>query len=482
MKNKRKVKKKNIFGLIIGILLIVTSLVLFYFINRLNILETKYLIIVGGLLILLYALMLFKIFRKKTRKWSRGIFYLISIILIVIYSMGIKYIGTTINFFEGITGGGREKQVYSVIVTNDSGYNSINDLSNKNIGFLSTNPNIKLAESKLEQKGKISFNKKEENITDLVIDLNNKGVDAMVVDNSIVDLLKEEQSKLMENIKEIYSYTIYINRTNKNKKVNVTKDSFIFYISGSDSRGGISDTDRSDVNILAVINPKVHKILLVNIPRDTYVQLHGIKGAKDKLTHAGIYGVDMSVATLEDFLDININYYAKVGFTTLIKAVDVMGGIDINSTVAFRGRYDEEICFIKKGTQHVNGSCALVFARERKSFYGGDYARGENQQQVITAMINKLTSDPAILTKYNSILNAINGSFETNMTYNEITSLIKSQVSSMSGWTTESTSIGGTNGYDYTYSMGNQKLYVTYPSEESIENVQAKINEVLYAK
>lgn len=482
MKSKKKVKKKNIFGLTIGILLIVTSLLLFYFISKLNILETKYLIIIGAILILLYALMLFKIFGKKTRKWSRIIFYIISIILIVIYSIGIKYIGTTINFFEGITGGGREKQVYSVVVLNDSGYNSVNDLSNKNIGFLSTNPNRELAEKKLEQKTNITFNKKEENITDLVLDLNNKKIDAMVVDNSIVDLLKEEQSKLMENTKEIYSYTIYINKRNKNKKVNVTKDSFIFYISGSDSREGISDTDRSDVNMLAVINPKVHKILLVNIPRDTYVQLYGTTGTKDKLTHAGIYGVDMSVATLEDFLDIDINYYAKVGFTTLIKAVDVIGGIDINSTASFTGWYNKEKCEIKKGTQHIYGNCALVFARERKSFYGGDYARGENQQQVITAMINKMTSDPAVLTKYNSILNAIDGSFETNMTYDEITSLIKSQVSSMSGWTTESTSIGGDGGLDYTYSMGNQKLYVTYPSNESVENVQAKINEVLYAK
>lgn len=477
---KKKLKKKNIFGLIISVLLILTSLVLFYFINKLNILETKYLILLGAVLILIYALVLFKILRKKTRKWSRAFFYIISIVLIIVYSIGIKYIATTINFFENLTNGSTEKQTYSVLVLNDSGYEEIGDLSNKSIGFLSTNPNLEQAKSKFNSKTGLTYEEKDENITDLISDLNNKNLDAIVLDNSIVTLLEENQEKFIENTKVIYTYTIYINKINKSKKVDVTKDSFIFYISGSDTRDTISDTDRSDVNIVAVVNPKVHKILLVNIPRDVYVQLHGTNGAKDKLTHAGIYGVDMSVSTIEDFLDISINYYAKVSFATLINSVDVMGGIDINSSVAFTASSNKK-CSFSKGTQHVYGECALAFSRERKALSAGDYSRGENQQQVITAMINKL-SNPSVLVKYDDILNAIDGSFETNMTYNEITSLIKSQLTSASNWDIESTSIGGNGGYDVTYSMGSQKLYVTYPSEESIENAQAKINEVLYSK
>lgn len=476
-----KKKKKNIFGLIIGILLIVTSLVLFYFINKLNVLETKYLIIVGAILILIYAIILFKILRKKTRKWSKFLFYLISILLIIIYSIGIRYIATTINFFENMKSGSREKQTYSVVVLNDSGYASVNDLNGKNIGFLSTNPDIQKSKDKFNQKSGITYNENNQNITDLIVNLNSKKLDAIVIDKSLYTLLEENQEKFVKDTKVIYEYTIYVNRRIKDKKVDVTKDPFAFYISGSDSRTTLSDNDRSDVNIVAVINPKTHKILLVNIPRDVYVQLHGITGTKDKLTHAGLYGVDMSVATIEDLLDMDINYYAKVGFETLIKSVDVIGGIEINSPSAFTTWSNKEKCEIKKGRQHVDGNCALAFSRERKSMSAGDYTRGENQQQVITAMINKM-SNPSILTKYNSILNAIDGSFKTNMTYDEITSLIKSQISSGGGWNIESTSIGGDNGYDYTYSMGNQKLYVTYPSEKSIEIVQEKVNEILYSK
>lgn len=478
---KKKNKKKNTFGLIIGILLIVTSLALFYFINKLNVLKTKYLIIVGAILILIYALMLFKILRKKTRKWSKAIFYIISIILIVVYSIGIRYIATTINFFENMKSGSREKQVYSVVVLNDSGYASVNDLNNKNIGFLSTNPDLQKSKDKFNQKTNITYSEKDENITDLITHLNTKKLDAMVIDSSLYTMLEENQEKFVEDTKVIYEYTIYVNRRMKNKKVDVTKDPFAFYISGSDSRENLSDNDRSDVNMVAVINPKTHNILLVNIPRDTYVQLHGITGTKDKLTHAGLYGIDMSVATIEDLLDMDINYYAKVGFDTLIKSVDVIGGIDITSDTAFTAWSNKEKCEIKKGTQHVDGNCALAFARERKSLSAGDYSRGQNQQQVITAMIHKISS-PAIITKYNSILNAIDGSFETNMTYDEITSLIRSQVSSGQGWNVTSASIGGNGGLDYTYSMGNQKLYVTYPNNDDIENIQEQINKILYAK
>lgn len=477
-KKRRKKKKINIFEVIISILLMLTSLILFYFINKMNVLKTSYVIIIGVILLLLYGVLIFKIFRNKTKIFSRVLCYLVSILLIVLYSIGIRYLYVTIDFIENMTGDSKQKQNYSVIVLKDSEYSEISHLNDKKVGFLSTNPNLEMAKKKFDSKTELKYTSEEKNITDLVLGLNNKELDAIVLDTSMLTLLEENQEKIKDNIKVIFDYTIYINRTNKNKKVNVKKDPFVFYISGSDTQTTLSDTDRSDVNIIAVINPKSHKILLVNIPRDVYVQLHGITGTKDKLTHAGLYGIDMSVATIEDLLEININYYAKVSFDTLINSVDVIGGIDITSEVAFTASSYKK-CKFSKGTQHVNGACALAFARERKKLAGGDYARGLNQQQVITAMINKL-SDPSVLTKYNEILNAIDGSFKTNMTYDEITTLVKSQLSSMSGWSIESTSLGGQGGYDYTYSMGDQKLYVTYPSYESIENAQAKINEVLY--
>lgn len=476
----RKKKKENkAFKIIISILLVLSSLLLFYFINKLNVLDTNLLTIVGAILILIYAFILFKLFRKKTRKFSKIFFYMLSIVLIVVYFFAINYLYTTIKFVENMTGDSKEKQTYSVLVLKDSAYTKINDLNNKNIGFLVTNPNLQKAKERFNKITNLTYNEKDEDITNLIVDLNSKSLDAIMLDSSVIKLIEDNQKEFIENTKVIYTYTVYITNRNKSKKVDVTKDPFVFYISGSDTRDELSDNDRSDVNILAAVNPKNHKIQLVNIPRDYYVQLHGTTGTKDKLTHAGIYGVNMSVGTLEDLFDTNINYYAKVSFPTLVNSVDVMGGIDITSDASFSMTINKEKCYIKRGTQHLNGNCALAFARERKSLAAGDYSRGENQQKVITAMINKL-SNPSVLTKYNDILNAIDGSFETNMTYDEITSLVKSQLSSVSNWSIESTSVGGTAGNDYTYSMGNTKLYVTYPNEETIENAKDKINAVLY--
>ena len=476
---KKKKKENKAFKIIISVLLVLSSLLLFYFINKLNVLEPNLLTIVGAILILIYAFILFKLFRKKTRKFSKVFFYILSIALIVVYFFAINYLYTTIKFVENMTGDSKEKQTYSVLVLKDSAYTKINDLNNKNIGFLVTNPNLQKAKERFNKITNLTYNEKDEDITNLIVDLNNKSLDAIMLDSSVIKLIEDNQKEFIENTKVIYTYTVYITNRNKSKKVDVTKDSFVFYISGSDTTDELSDNDRSDVNILAAVNPKIHKIQLVNIPRDYYVQLHGTTGTKDKLTHAGIYGVNMSVATIEDLFDTNINYYAKVSFPTLVNSVDVMGGIDITSDASFSMTINKEKCYIKRGTQHLNGNCALAFARERKSLAAGDYSRGENQQKVITAMINKL-SNPSVLTKYNDILNAIDGSFETNMTYDEITSLVKSQLSSVSNWNIESTSVGGTAGNDYTYSMGNIKLYVTYPNEETIENAKDKINAVLY--
>ena len=229
--------------------------------------------------------------------------------------------------------------------------------------------------------------------------------------------------------------------------------------------------------MIAVINPKKNKILLVNIPRDYYVQLHGTTGTKDKLTHAGIYGVNMSKDTISDLFDTNIDYFVKVGFNTVIKSVDLVGGIDIYSDKDLKCHTNPS-CVFHEGTQHVNGECALAFSRERFSYTTGDRHRGENQQQVITKLIEKFES-PAILTKYNSILNSLNGSFQTNLSYNDITSLIKDEATSFNKWSVESISVDGDGAAMPTYSMGSQKLYVMIPDENTVNNAKNKIKEYM---
>lgn len=261
------------------------------------------------------------------------------------------------------------------------------------------------------------------------------------------------------------------------EKLSFGDKSVVFYISGSDSRVSVHDANaRSDVNIIAVVNPTTSKILLVSIPRDSYVQLHGTTGLRDKLTHAGIYGIEMSKTTIEDFLDVKIDRTIKVGFDALETIVDAIGGIDIYSDQELTTLHNK--CHFVVGTQHVNGACALGFSRERYAYINGDRHRGQNQQQVISKIIEKVTT-PAYLLKLPEILRAADGLFETSLTYQEILDVIKFQLWNSPSWTTESISIDGAGSMQQTYSMPGQNLYVMLPNEASVATAKEKITHYL---
>ena len=262
----------------------------------------------------------------------------------------------------------------------------------------------------------------------------------------------------------------------------ITTEPFIVYISGSDSRTGVKTTARSDVNIVAVVNPKKSKILLVSIPRDTYVQLHETTGIKDKLTHAGVYGINMSKTTIEDFLNIKIDHTIKVSFDTVIKVVDELDGIEINSDqeMSLKAEGKNKTCHYVVGAQQVDGDCALRFARERKSYETGDRHRGENQQQVITSIINKISNSRNYLLKVPEILNIAADSFETTFERSDVTKFIRMQLADSADWKVESIAVDGTGTMAPTYSMGaNLPLYVMIPHAESVDNAVNKINEYL---
>lgn len=247
----------------------------------------------------------------------------------------------------------------------------------------------------------------------------------------------------------------------------------VFYISGSDSRTTVSATARSDVNIVAVVNPVTEKILLVNIPRDYYVQLHGTTGTKDKLTHAGVYGIEMSKATVEDLLDIEIDETLKVGFEAVTTLVDSLDGLNLDIDQDFTSKTDGA-CKFTTGVQHVDGRCALAFARERKSYTTGDRHRGENQQQVISKILQKI-AEPAYLLKLPEILKSADGLFETSLTKDELVDLIRYEMKHRTNWDVESIALDGSGSYEATYSMGARELYVMIPDESTIERAEAKI-------
>lgn len=263
--------------------------------------------------------------------------------------------------------------------------------------------------------------------------------------------------------------------------LNVTEKPFNVYISGIDVYGEINQESRSDVNIIATINPKTHKILLTTTPRDYYVTIPGVSGnQRDKLTHAGIYGIDTSMATLENLYQTDIPFYMRVNFTSVIEIVDAMGGVDVESEIAFTtGKEAGEIVEVQEGKNHFNGKQALAFVRERKAFIDGDNQRGKNQQALLTALIKEIIS-PMIVFEANEIINCITGNAETNMSEAQIKSLLYMQLDDMKGWEIESVAAtGDDSGKQNCYSYSGGPLYVTVPDAACVEMIIGKINEYL---
>ncbi|MBQ9011114.1 MAG: LCP family protein [Bacilli bacterium] len=459
--------------LFLGILLIATCLFI-YNIIKLNVLNNLYIGIISIVLTLLLILIFFKLIRKKTSKISKTLFSILGIALIIIYFVGTTYISTTRNFIKKVTVK-TEYRNYNIIVLKTSNYDKIKDLKNTNIGFLSDD----LENNQKTLKKQITFETKQfDNTSYLTESLYNKETEAISIEQTYLDILTENDENYLNDKKIIYTYKVAISLENDQKELNIEKP-FIIYISGSDARDKVSDVARSDVNIVVVVRPQDYKILMISTPRDYYVQLHGTTGTKDKLTHAGVYGINKSVTTMEDLLDIKIDRYIKVSFATVINSVDVIDGVDIYSEKAFTPRANKN-CKIIEGTQHLNGECALAFARERKAYASGDRHRGENQEQVLTKIIEKVTT-PKYLTKYNEILKAIDGSFETNATYEEITTLIQSQVSNPAAWQIETYNLDGASSMGPTYTQVNAANYthIMIPYENTIETAKTKITEYL---
>lgn len=258
---------------------------------------------------------------------------------------------------------------------------------------------------------------------------------------------------------------------------NVTGDYYTVYFSGIDCYGGITAQSRSDVNIIMVVNPKTHKILLVNTPRDAYVLIPDISGSSyDKLTHAGVYGVKASMKTLERVYGITLDYYIRVNFSSVERIVDYLWGVDVYSAYAFdatHGPYS-----YGAGMNHMSGKSALAFARERYNVPGGDFQRGRNQMELIKGIINKMQS-PAILNSFNDIMDAVKDNFQTSLTTEQLAALCRSQLDSGASWTVETYAISCTGTYAYCYSYKGEKLYVGQIDWDTAREAAQKMRAVM---
>lgn len=296
-----------------------------------------------------------------------------------------------------------------------------------------------------------------------------------IIDNAVIETITESYPSFPIDFDVLWSIERVIERDDIVKEVEVNKNSFVVLISGIDINGPLTLRSRSDVNILAAINPDNGTITLVSIPRDMFVPFACKNDALDKLTHSGIYGVNCTVQTIENFLDIDVNYYVRLNFTSFIKIIDVIGNIEVYSKYAFS---TEEGYSFKSGMNTLNSQKALTFARERHAFEEGDVQRGLNQQEVIKAVIRKLIS-PSTITKIDKIVNSVAKSIDSNMDSESVQKLIALQLDKGIDWQFNSYFVSGTEAMRETYSIPGMDLFVVIPSQNSVNEIEGIIKTAL---
>lgn len=449
---------------VLFVIFIISFIILGIELYTIGVLPNKYLF--GGLVAIILTLMITTLgFFKAKKTLSKVIITIIEIILTILSIIICIYLQNTNNFFNTVKNIDNENDIYYIITDKNNNYKDFKDLNDKTIGFFMEN---KAATEELNKK--ISYKKESFKSFNNVIENINK-LDAIFLNSAYYDLICENDKNFKNKTKIIGKIILKNKNELQNNDIDITKKSFNIFISGIDTSGPIGAVSRSDVNIVMTINPKTHEILLTHIPRDFYVKLHGIGDTKDKLTHSGIYGIDTSVKTVEDLLNINIDFYFRVNFTTLEKVVDAIGGIDVYSEKSF----NEYGYSFKKGINHLDGRNALMFSRIRHVLNGGDRARGKHQEAVIAAIFEKVTSNEVLLKNYNKLLESLSNSFQTNLSTNSMKSFIKYQLNGMYKWNINSISVDGESSKGTCYSMPGVQTYIMIPYENTVEKAHNDI-------
>lgn len=475
---KIKLSRKYVVWVIAAIQLI-AAIVLGIQLVSMNLLPTMYMVIYAVAMLLVFGLTLL----ATKKRWSTVIMCILSVLISAVMIFGSVALNQVNNTVQEVTTPIEEEKTEMVIVVlADSEVEEITDLSQFMIAYMTEDKeeNATAVMKEIENAVGEGVSYLEFKIaTDMVDALYAKTMNAMIINEAYIDVIAEVEGyeDFADRIKIIYSKDVieYISLVDE-KESNL--DQFVVYISGIDKFGHVSVKSRSDVNILAVVNTKTKQIQLVNTPRDYYVTLPNSGTVKDKLTHAGIYGVENSIGALEDLYDIEIDYYVRMNFSGFEAIIDALGGIDVYSEYDFTV---EPIKHYVKGMNHLTGLEALAFARERHAFASGDRQRGENQMAVITATLDKMMS-PELLYNYTDILQAVEGMFVTNFSSEDIYTLVKQQLADMQEWSVETYSVTGTGSSQTTYSMPNTYTYVMIPDESTIEEAKEKINAVLEAQ
>lgn len=442
----------------------------------LDMLPARYLILVGLILFFLWNITLNTQVSRKKRVMIGKVF---SVVIMTFLVTGTYYIAEANDMIGKIAGGSFKVDQMVVAVLADDPAETLEDAADYNFGvqFARGADNMQTAVMDIEKELGVDTIEMTEcdSIQEQAQMLHDGEVDAIIYNEAYTENLEEAFDNYSDSVRTIYTHEIRV-ELDFGGSSNITKEPFTVYISGIDVYGDISQSSRSDVNIIAVVNPQTYQVLLVTTPRDYYVEIPGVSdGMEDKLTHAGIYGIDASMSTLGELYETDINYYVRLNFTSLIDIVDALGGVDVYSEFEFTTSKNAGVVMdVEKGYNHFDGEEALAFSRERKNLEDGDNQRGKNQQAVITAMLKKVLS-PTMLLRASSIMNEVSEGVETNISQSQINALIKYQLSKDAHWSIQSVAATGTPSREYCYSSSDP-LYVTIPDEENVSEIIDLVN------
>lgn len=482
----KKIKTWTLIQILLAGLQLIAQALATVVVLQLNMLPGDYVIVfILAMVFLLEYTCLFMFIKVKGKiaLWRR----IVSCILAFLITCGccvVSKVGLdTHSFIGNVTGGTTDTRSTYVLVRNEDTAQSLADTKDYLYGAVEDydveHTQLMIAEVEKESKKPIVITYYGQ-ASALVDALYRGDVDALIMNDVSLSLLEEEADyqDILTRVRILHtlSHQVESKPDDNLEKPEIAKEPFIVYISGSDSYSQKLGVGRSDVNILAVVNPATKQILLLNTPRDFYIPNPAGKDKLDKLTHCGNYGIENSIKALEGLYDVQVSNYGRINFYGFKKLIDAIGGITVVSDHAFTAVSGE---YYKAGENTLNGEKALAFARERHNVKGGDNGRGKNQMKVIKAVIDKMTSSTTLISKYADILKSLEGMFITDFTTDEISGLVKMQLDDMSGWNVQSFAVSGKGDSQETYSAPGLKLSVTWPNEDVVAYAQGLIQKVM---
>ena len=467
--------RSRLFAYILTAVQSIFTMILLGMVLYINMLPVKFFIPVCFVLLMLCAIPFLMAHSKKAKVAGK----FISIVMIIIVTVGMYFVSIASGTFERVAGANTKTDIVNVYVMKADEAEDLTSAADYTFGIISvldrenTDKTIATIEDKLDKKINI---KEYDGYVQVVQALYEGDVEAIIMNSAYIANLEEsDEFKSFTSLTRVLMQTTHTTQLEVDTDMEVDTEVFAMYLSGIDIEGEISTTSRSDVNIIAIVNPANRQILLVNTPRDYWVPLSISNGTEDKLTHAGIYGIDVSMDTLEMIYDVELDYFFRINFTGFEEVIDALGGINVYSEYSFtsnHGKYK-----FTKGYNKMNGKQALGFVRERYSFIDGDNQRGKNQMAVIQAIADKAVS-PAFLNNFTDLMKSIEGSFETSMSSSQISSLVRMQLNKGGSWDVLTYAVSGEGAKMPVYSMAAEQ-WVMIPDEDTVMKAK-KLIDMMY--